>query len=43
MPGVALVDVTQEDFITGGLLAGKTYNDIVPELKRFNYKQIEQL
>lgn len=43
MPGVALVDVTQEDFIAGGLLAGKTYNDIVLELKRFNYKQIEQL
>ena len=43
MPGVALVDVTQEDFIAGGLLAGKTYNDIVLELKRFNYKQIQQL
>lgn len=41
MPGVVLVDVTQEDFIAGGLLAGKTYNDIVLELKRFNYKQIE--
>lgn len=43
MPGVALADVTQEDFIAGGLLAGKAYNDIVLELKRFNYKQIEQL
>lgn len=43
MPGVALADVTQEDFIAGGLLAGKTYNDIALELKRFNYEQIEQL
>lgn len=40
IPGIALADVTQEDFIAGGLLAGKTYNDIAPELKRFNYKQI---
>ena len=43
MPSIALADVTQEDFIAGGLLAGKTYNDIALELKRFNYKQIEQL
>ena len=40
IPSIALADVTQEDFIAGGLLAGKTYNDIVPELKRFNYKKI---
>lgn len=40
IPDIALADVTQEDFIAGGLLAGKTYNDIAPELKRFNYKQI---
>ena len=43
MPSIALADVTQEDFVAGGLLAGKTYNDIALELKRFNYKQIEQL
>lgn len=40
IPDIALADVTQEDFIAGGLLAGKTYDDIAPELKRFNYKQI---
>jgi len=40
IPSIALADVTQEDFIAGGLLAGKTYNDIVPELERFNYKKI---
>ena len=43
MPSIALADVTQEEFIAGGLLAGKAYNDIVLELKRFNYKQIKQL
>ena len=42
VPSIALADVTQEDFVAGGLLAGKTYYDIAPELKRFNYKQIEQ-
>ena len=40
MPGLALADVTQEEFIAGGLLAGKTYNDISSELKRFNYRRI---
>lgn len=39
-PSMALADVTQEDFIAGGLLAGKTYNDIASELERFNYKRI---
>ena len=41
MPSVALADVTQEDFIAGGLLAGKTYSDIAPELERFNYRRVE--
>ena len=41
IPSVALVDVTQEDFIAGGLLAGKTYNDIASELERFNYRRVE--
>ena len=41
MPSVALADVTQEDFIAGGLLAGKTYDDIAPELERFNYRRVE--
>ncbi len=40
-PKTVLADVTQEDFIAGGLLAGKTYNDILPELERFNYKRIK--
>ncbi len=42
MPSVALADVTQEDFIAGGLLAGKTYDDIASKLERFNYEKINQ-
>ena len=41
IPDIALADVTQEEFIAGGLLAGKTYNDIAPELERFNYQSIK--
>ena len=41
MPSMALADVTQEDFIAGGLLAGKKYSDIAPELNRFEYKRID--
>lgn len=37
---VVLADITQEDFIAGGLLAGKSYADIEPELARFNYRQL---
>ena len=40
MPNIALADVTQEEFVAGGLLAGKTYHDIAPKLERFNYRQI---
>lgn len=40
MPSIVLSDVTQEEFIAGGLLAGKKYNDIAPELEHFNYQPI---
>ena len=36
-PEVCLADVTQEDFIAGGLLAGKSYSDISADLTRFGY------
>lgn len=39
-PDCCLVDVTQEDFIAGGLLAGKSYIDISDDLKRLNYVPI---
>lgn len=40
-PEVCLAEVTQEDFIAGGLLAGRTIADIQPELDRFTYKSLE--
>ncbi len=40
MPDFCLKDVTQEEFIAGGKLAGKTYDDIASELERFGYKAL---
>lgn len=40
-PGICLADVTQESFIAGGMLAGKTYAAIQQDLDRFNYKAIQ--
>ena len=39
-PSIALADVTQENFTAGGVLAGKSYQDIEPELARFNYQKL---
>lgn len=39
-PDCCLVDVTQEKFVAGGLLAGKTYSDIESDLKKLNYHKI---
>lgn len=36
-----LADVTQEGFIAGGQLAGRSYEDIKPDLDRFNYTLVE--
>ncbi len=40
-PDWFLADVTQEDFIAGGMLCGKSYEDIQDHLDRFQYKQIK--
>ena len=40
MPSIALADVTQETFTAGGVLAGKSYQDIELELARFNYQKL---
>tara|TARA_B100001989_G_scaffold245148_1_gene214626 strand:- start:212 stop:724 length:513 start_codon:yes stop_codon:yes gene_type:complete len=40
MPDFCLKDITQEEFIAGGLLAGKSYGDIKDDLKRFNYNRL---
>jgi len=39
-PDFCLADVTQESFIAGGLLAGKSYQDIEKELARYSYQKI---
>ena len=36
-PACCLADVTQESFVAGGNLAGRSYADIESDLKRFNY------
>ncbi|PCC58515.1 hypothetical protein [Brevibacterium aurantiacum] len=39
-PGCCGANVTQEDFIAGGLLAGRHYSDIQPELQRLGYEPV---
>ncbi|MCR4311203.1 MAG: hypothetical protein NUV54_01380, partial [Candidatus Taylorbacteria bacterium] len=40
-PSWCLVDVTQEKFIAGGMLAGKKYSDIEEKLSALGYKKID--
>lgn len=40
MPEFCLAEVTQEDFIAGGMVCGKSYEDIEPELEKFGYKKL---
>lgn len=40
MPDFCLADVTQEDFVAGGVLAGKSYADLQPLLARFHYQPL---
>jgi hypothetical protein len=40
MPDFCLADITQEDFIAGGILCGKSYTDIQGELGRFGYQPL---
>jgi len=40
MPQFCLAGVTQEIFIAGGVICGKSYKDIEPDLKRFGYKRL---
>ena len=37
MPDFCLVDITQEEFIAGGVLCGKTYEDISAQLQVFEH------
>jgi hypothetical protein len=36
-PSYALVEVTQEPWAAGGMLAGKSYTDIMPSLHKDGY------
>lgn len=36
-PDCCLADVTQEEFLAGGMLAGKTYADLTPQLEMLGY------
>ena len=40
MPDFCLADVTQEVFLAGGIICGKSYKDIENDLKKFNYKKL---
>lgn len=39
-PFFCLAEVTQEDFIAGGILCGKKYSDLEKDLERFNYQRL---
>ncbi len=39
-PTWCLADLTQEKFIAGGMLCGKTYADIEDQLQKYNYKKV---
>lgn len=41
MPDFCLADVTQEDFIAGGMLCGKKYQDIQSKLNQFEYNKFD--
>ncbi|MFA6422304.1 MAG: hypothetical protein WCV92_02825 [Candidatus Buchananbacteria bacterium] len=40
MPAFCLQEITQEIFIAGGMICGKSYKDIEKELNKFNYKKL---
>ncbi|MGH7203392.1 MAG: CYTH domain-containing protein [Candidatus Levyibacteriota bacterium] len=41
IPAWCLADVTQEEFLAGGMLAGKSYKDIEKLLSKFGYKKLK--
>ena len=41
IPDFCLAEVTQEEFIAGGMLSGKRYLDIEEDLKRYDYVKIQ--
>lgn len=41
IPDFCLAEVTQEDFLAGGMLCGKIYQDIEENLVKFGYRKIQ--
>ena len=39
-PDFCLADITQEEQVAGGMLCGKSYEDIAPWLEKFGYKKL---
>jgi CYTH domain-containing protein len=39
-PDFCLVEITQEEFIAGGMVCGKRYEDLEPKLKEFGYQRL---
>jgi CYTH domain-containing protein len=42
MPDFCLVDITQEKFAAGGILAGKKYSDIQAVLDKWGYRKLKR-
>ena len=40
IPDFCLAEITHKLFIAGGMLCGKSYEDIEEDLKKFNYKKL---
>lgn len=40
MPEFCLIDIKNEVFIAGGMICGKSYEDVEKELNRFGYKKL---
>lgn len=40
-PDIALADVTDDEIVGGGFLAGKSYEDIEAGLAKYNYQKLE--
>ena len=41
MPDFCLADVTQDSFSPGGMLCGKSYEDIRPDVERYGYNPLK--
>jgi CYTH domain-containing protein len=40
IPDFCLSDITQEEFIAGGMVCGKCYEDLIEDLAKFDYEKI---